>query len=166
MRSSRCSKPLTKSSRAFATLLITFVLISSGFALVAAQNTLTLTLDRNFGIGLPFGGIIQGTFTLHASGPDAVRNLTVYFNGGQVHFTTGNTLSWQFQTGDYPAGSTNITLLGIDDLGGTYHASMQVMFLSESMGALFFGVVMIVVVALVIVKYGPMLRKKQRAQSS
>jgi hypothetical protein len=55
-----------------------------------------MSINRNVGIGL--GGLIQGTFTLHGSGPEIVQNLTVYFNGNQVHFVTGNTITWQFDT--------------------------------------------------------------------
>jgi hypothetical protein len=66
-----------------------------------------MSINRNVGIGL--GGLIQGTFTLHGSGPEIVQNLTVYFNGNQVHFVTGNTITWQFDTANYASGSTNIT---------------------------------------------------------
>lgn len=140
-------------------LLITVGLIACGPMQAAAQNDLTLSLTRNFGLG--FGSIIQGTFTLHGSGPEAVQNLTVYFNGEQVHFVTGNTIAWQFHTGDHPAGSTNITLFGIDDTGVTYTASTNVMFLSEVMGTAIFGIVVVIVAVLILVKYGPMLRKKK-----
>lgn len=140
-------------------LLITAGLCVCGPVQIAAQSNLTLSLTRNFGIGL--GGIIQGTFTLHGSGPEAVQNLTVYFNGEQVHFATGNTIAWQFSTDDYPAGATNITLVGVDNAGETYVASTSVMFLSAALGATIFGIVIILVVVLVIAKYGPTIRKKR-----
>ena len=145
-------------------LLIAAGLIAYAPMQVAAQDDLTLSLTRNIGIGL--GGIIQGTFTLHGSGPEEVQNITVYFNGEQVHFANGNTLAWQFNTDDYPAGSTNITLLGVDNTGETYVASTSVMFLSAAMGTAIFGIVIVVVAVLIIVKYGPMLRKKKRSSSS
>ena len=69
----------------------------------AAQESLTLSLDRN--VGMHLGSIVQGAFTLRGSGPEAVQNLTVYFNGDEVHFVTGNTIGWQFNTADYPGGS-------------------------------------------------------------
>jgi hypothetical protein len=145
-----------------------FLLISVGlFACmsmqVSGQDSLTLTLDRNVGIG--FGTIIQGLFTLRGSGPAEVQNLTVYFNGEQVHFVTGNTINWQFHTGNYSAGSTNVTLFGLDDAGGTYSATREVFFLSEAMSTIVIGIIMALVVVLVIVRYGPMLRKRRAGTS-
>ena len=56
-------------------ILLVFGLVSSIPAQVAAQESLTMSINRNVGIGL--GGLIQGTFTLHGSGPEIVQNLTV-----------------------------------------------------------------------------------------
>jgi hypothetical protein len=145
--------------RILAVLLITAGLFACGPVKVSAQNDLTLSLTRNLGIGL--GGIIQGVFTLHGSGPETVQNLTVYFNGEQVHFATGNTIAWQFNTDDHPPGSTNITLFGVDNTGETYVAGTSVMFLSAALGAAIFGIVIILVAILAIAKYGPMIRKKR-----
>lgn len=142
-------------------LLITAALFVGVPMQVSGQGTLSLSVDRNIGIG--FGNIIQGTFTIRGSGPAEVQNLTVFFNGEQVHFVTGNTIAWQFNTGDYAPGSTNITLFGIDNSGGTYSASRDVFILSEAIAIVILGGVMVLVVILVIAKYGPMLRKKRAA---
>ena len=127
----------------------------------AAQGSLTLNLDRNFGTAL--GSLIQGTFTLRGSGPEEVQNLTVYFNGEQVHFVTGNTISWQFDTGDYASGAMNITLYGVDDVGGEYLASRQVTFLGGAASNIFTIAIISLVVVAVVCRYGPRiaeLRKK------
>ena len=128
---------------------------------VAGQESLTLSLNRNVGIHL--GSILQGTFTLRGSGPEAVQNLTVYFNGDEVHFVTGNTIAWQFNTADYPGGSTNITLFGVDDVGATYYATRQVTFIGGVVSnAITIGVITLVAV-LILAKYGSRLmamRKK------
>jgi hypothetical protein len=125
---------------------------------VTAQGSLTLSLDRNIGLGL--GPLIQGSFTLRGSGPEEVQNLTVYFNGEQVHFVTGNTIAWHFNTGNYPGGSTNITLYGVDDTGMEYHATRQVTFIG-GMVSNFFTIGILAFVAIVILaKYGPRLMKK------
>lgn len=145
-------------------LLITVSLFAGMPMQASGQESLSLSLTRNLGIGL--GNIIQGTFTLHGNGPADVQNLTVYFNGEQVHFVTGNTISWQFHTGDYTAGSTNITLFGVDASGETYRATRDVFILSEVMGTAILGGVMILVIILVIAKYGPMLRKRRAGSSS
>ena len=106
---------------------------------------------------MALGNMIQGTFTLHGSGPSNILNLTVYFNGDQVQFVSGNSISWQFDTANYPSGSTNITLFGVDDIGGTHSTSQEVFFIGGIMSTLFtFGILAIVVVA-ILVKYGPKL---------
>ncbi|MHA2353846.1 MAG: hypothetical protein ACXADC_01620 [Candidatus Thorarchaeota archaeon] len=150
---------------AFVGFLMISIGLFTGMPMQASgQGSLTLTLDRNVGIG--FGSIIQGLFTLRGSGPAEVQNLTVYFNGVQVHFVTGNNINWQFHTGDYGAGSTNISLFGLDNTGGTYSATTDVFFLSEALGSAVLGGVMILVVILIIVKYGPILRKKRAGSTS
>ncbi|MHA2601501.1 MAG: hypothetical protein AM324_005130 [Candidatus Thorarchaeota archaeon SMTZ1-83] len=145
-------------------LLITAALFVGVPMQVNGQGTLSLSVDRNVGIG--FGNIIQGSFTIRGSGPAEVQNLTVFFNGEQVHFVTGNTIAWQFNTGDYAPGSTNITLFGMDDSGGTYSTSRDVFILSETMAIVILGGVMVLVVILVVAKYGPMLRKKRAGSAS
>ncbi len=132
-------------------------MVSAIPAQVAAQEPLTMSILRNVGIGL--GGVIQGTFTLHGSGPEIVQNLTVYFNSDQVHFVTGNTITWQFDTANYPSGSTNITLFGVDDTGVTYVASEQVTIIGGvASNLLTFGIIALVVVIL-LDKYGSRLIK-------
>jgi len=129
--------------------------------LVSAQDTLTMSINRN--VGMAIGNMIQGTFTLHGTGPTNIQNLTVYFNDDQVHFVSGNAITWQFDTANYASGSTNITLLGVDDVGATHTTSQQVVFIGGVVSIfLTFGIIAIVVVA-VLVKYGPRLmglRKK------
>ncbi|MHA2432213.1 MAG: hypothetical protein ACXADO_03175 [Candidatus Thorarchaeota archaeon] len=126
---------------------------------VVAQNSLSLSLDRNFGMGL--GGLIQGTFTLRSTAPTSVQNLTVYFNGEQVQIVTGNTINWQFNTGDYPSGATNITLFGLDDGGVTYVGNTQVFFIGGVMSTLITVGIIALVTVLIIVRYGPMLRGRR-----
>ena len=119
---------------------------------VTAQEPLTLSLDRNIGTAL--GPLIQGSFTLRGSGPEEVQNLTVYFNGDEVHFVAGNTIAWQFNTADYPSGATNITLFGVDDVGVSYTASRQVTFLGGAASNIFTIAVISLVVIAVLCKYG------------
>ena len=110
-------------------LIIGMGLSSNVTTQVAAQETLTMTFSRNFGTAL--GDTMSGLFTLHCTGPEEIANLTVYFNDVEVHFVTGNIIAWQFHTSDFAEGATNITLAGIDDLGGTYLANRQVTFFAE-----------------------------------
>ena len=128
----------------------------------AAQESLNLTMNRN--VGMHLGSILQGTFTLIGSGPEAVQNLTVYFNGDEVHFVTGNSISWHFDTADYPSGSTNITLFGVDDVGTTYLATRQVTFIGGAASNIFTIVVIGLVAVLVLAKYGSRLMGLRKAK--
>ncbi|MHA1909023.1 MAG: hypothetical protein ACW98Y_17110 [Candidatus Thorarchaeota archaeon] len=138
------------------TLAITFLLIATiavSTTHVSAQDTLTFSLSRDFGTGL--GSSIEGTFSIHGSGPEVIIGLIVYFNGVEVHQVSGNTIDWQFNTADYPAGETNITLYGWDDQGETYVASQHVTILSSTVGtAITIGIIALVVV-LIVFRYVP-----------
>jgi hypothetical protein len=112
---------------------------------------------------MALGSMIQGTFTLHGSGPTNIQNLSVYFNDDQVHFVTGNTITWQFDTANYASGATNITLFGVDDVGGIYSTSQEVVFVGGLASTLLTGGIIAIVVVAVLAKYGPRLiamRKK------
>ncbi len=129
---------------------------------VAGQGSLTLVLDRN--VGMALGSLIQGAFTLRGSGPVSVQNLTVYFNGDEVHFVTGNSIAWQFNTADYPGGSTNITLFGVDDVGARYQATSQVTFIGGAVSNLITVGVIALVAVLILVKYGSRLLGLRKAK--
>jgi hypothetical protein len=79
----------------------------------------------------------------------------VYFNDVEVHFVTGNTISWQFNTGNYDGGATNITLIGIDNLGEVHSASQQVVFIGESLNTLITIGIIALVAVIILAKYGP-----------
>lgn len=142
-----------KTLRIICILFVTVALVSSLSMNVAGQDTLTFSVNRNVGIG--FFSYISGTFTLHGSGPDTIQNLTVYFNDVEVHFVAGNTISWQFNTGNYDGGATNITLIGIDNVGDVHSATHQVVFIGESLNTLIYIGVIALVSILILAKYGP-----------
>lgn len=129
------------------------VMIAISPAQVMAQDTLTFSLARNYGTGI--GSNLEGTFTLHGTGPEVIVGLIVYFNGVEVHSVASNTISWQFVTTDYPSGATNITLYGWDDDGGSYVTSQQVTFLGESISTGITVGIIALVFALVLVRYVP-----------
>ena len=138
-------------------ILVSFSLL---VAPTTAQNTITIGLTRNFGIGI--GGLIQGTFTLTASGSEDIQNLTVYFNSEEVYYSEGNSLSWQFITGDYPSGTTNITVIGLDNLGNEYTGNYNVTFLGPfETNLIIFGIFSLIVIIL-IVRFRSHLTKKQK----
>ncbi len=147
------SKNFHTTQRVALTLLIGITLSSLIPMNVLAQDTLSLSINRSF--GMAFGDYISGSFILQGSGPETIQNLTVYFNGDEIYFAAGNSVSWQFNTADYPGGPTNITLMGIDDLGDIYFISSHVVFIAEGVGTIITGGIIILVVVLVAAKYLP-----------
>ena len=146
-----------KSLRIICVLFVSVALVSSLSLNVTGQDTLTFSINRNVGMG--FGTYISGTFTLHGSGPDTIQNLTVYFNDVEVHFVTGNTVSWQFNTANYEGGATNVTLVGITDTGTSYDSTQTVVFIGESLNAMIGIVIIALVSVLILAKYGPRIMK-------
>jgi len=141
-------------------LFVTVGLVSTLPMNVIGQDTLSFSLDRNVGFG--FVGYISGTFTLHGTGPDTIQNLTVYFNEVEVHFVTGNTISWQFHTGNYEGGATNITLMGIDESGTPHYASRMVVFIGEALNTMIYIGVFALVGVLCLAKYGSRLMRPRK----
>lgn len=144
---------MNRRSALFGFTLLAIVMMAMAPPQVAAQETLTFSLTRNFGTGL--GSTIEGTFTLVGSGPEAIVGLIVYFNGAEVHEVTGNTISWQFVTSDYPSGPTNITLYGWDDEGESYVTSQQFTFLAETSSNIITIAILGFVVIVLLIRYVP-----------
>ena len=142
-----------KTLRLICILFVSVALVSSLSLNVTGQDTLTFSINRN--VGMAFGNYISGTYTLHGSGPTSIQNLTVYFNGEQVHFVTGNTIAWQFNTANYEGGATNVTLIGITDTGTSYDSTQTVVFIGESINAIIIIVIITLVAVLLLAKYGP-----------
>jgi hypothetical protein len=142
-----------KTLRIICILFLTIGLVSSLSINAAGQDTLTFSINRN--VGMAFGNYISGTYTLHGSGPTSIQNLTVYFNGEQVHFVIGNTISWLFDTANYESGATNVTLVGITDTGTLYDSTQTVVFIGGAINTLITIGIIALVVVLILAKYGP-----------
>jgi hypothetical protein len=136
-------------------LFVSVALVSSLSLNVTGQDTLTFSINRN--VGMAFGNYISGTYTLQGSGPTSIQNLTVYFNGEQVHFVTGNTIAWQFNTANYEGGAMNVTLVGITDTGTSYDSTQTVVFIGDSVNTLITIGIILLVAVLILAKYGPRL---------
>ena len=146
-----------KTLRIICILFVTVGLVSSLSANVTGQDTLTFSINRN--VGMAFGNYISGTYTLHGSGPTSIQNLTVYFNDEQVHFVTGNTISWLFDTANYEGGATNVTLVGVTDTGTSYDSTQTVVFIGGEINTIITIGIIALVVVLVLAKYGPHLMR-------
>lgn len=141
-------------------LFVTVSLVSTLPMNVIGQDTLTFSMNRNMGMG--FGSYISGTFTLQGTGPDTIQNLTVYFNEVEVHFVTGNTIIWQFNTGNYESGSTNITLIGIDESGTSHFTSRMFVFIGGALNTLITIGILALVSVLCLAKYGSRLMRLRK----
>ncbi len=141
-------------------LFVAVGLISALPMNVMGQDTLSFSLDRNVGMG--FGSYISGTFSLHGTGPDTIQNISVYFNEVEVHFVTVNTFSWQFNTGNYESGATNITLMGIDEFGTPHFASRTVVFIGDALNNIIYIGIFALVGVLCLAKYGPQLMRLRK----
>ena len=144
-----------KTLRIICVFFVSVALVSSLSLNVTGQDTLTFSINRN--VGIAFGNYISGTYTLQGSGPISIQNLTVYFNGEQVHFVTGNTIAWQFNTANYEGGATNVTLVGITDTGTSYDSTQTVVFIGDSVNTLITIGIILLVAVLILAKYGPRL---------
>jgi len=124
---------------------------------ISAQDTLAFTINRN--VGMAFGSYISGTYTISGNGPETIENLTVCFNDVEVHFVSGNTITWQFNTANYDGGATNITMIGITGSGETYTAFQVVVFIAESISTMVTIGIVALVAVLILAKYGPRLMR-------
>lgn len=150
-------QPNPKISRPVIVLLLTLGMLSFIPMTISAQDTLSFTVNRN--VGMAFGSYISGTYTINGIGPETIDNLTVYFNDVEVHFVTGNTIAWQFNTANYDGGATNITLIGITGSGEAYTASQVVVFIAEGISTMITIGILALVVVLILAKYGPRLMR-------
>lgn len=80
--------------------------------LAAAQTAqLDLRLSRDWG----FGGLdnkIQGTFSLHASGPEDLVEVRFLMDGAVIQLDTEPPFSYQFQTGAFDSGQHQLSAVG------------------------------------------------------
>ena len=146
-----------KTLRIICVLFVSIALVSSLSLNASGQDTLTFTINRN--VGMAFGNYISGTYSLQGSGPTSIQNLTVYFNGEQVHFVTGNTIAWQFDTANYEGGATNVTLVGITDAGVSYDSTKTVVFIGGAINTMITIGIIALVAVILLAKYGPKLMK-------
>ena len=96
----------------FAALFLALALSLAPLAAAAAQGqTLNLSLSRDFGYG-GFNGDIQGTFSLHASGPSTLVRVDFYLDDTQIGEVTKAPFTLQFVTDNYPRGTHSLYAIG------------------------------------------------------
>ena len=89
-------------------LLISLILIFSSFTISQAQqDEYRLNVNRTFGYGN--GSDIRGTFTLSIAGPGDILSVKYLIDDQVIAETTGDALSYTFQTSQYPDGWHNLS---------------------------------------------------------
>ena len=86
-----------------------------GTAVAQTNDTLTLSLRRDFGAG--FGSSIQGTFSFRASGPDNLVRVIFYIDDQVVGEASEAPFRLQFKTENYPLGVHTLHAVGITEDG-------------------------------------------------
>ncbi|MBP7998735.1 MAG: hypothetical protein KA314_13880 [Chloroflexi bacterium] len=81
-------------------------------SLVQAQDEpdFRIRLSRDFGTDL--GGRIEGTFSIHASGPDNLISVIFYLDETSIGEDTEPPFRLQFQTGSFPPGNHTLSAVG------------------------------------------------------
>ena len=98
-------------------LLISLILIFSSFTISQAQqDEYRLNVNRTFGYGN--GSDIRGTFTLSIAGPGDILSVKYLIDDQVIAETTGDALSYTFQTSQYPDGWHNLSAV-IEKTDGT-----------------------------------------------
>ncbi|MBN1440766.1 MAG: hypothetical protein JW929_15270 [Anaerolineales bacterium] len=94
----------------------------SAFPVLAQEETLTMSLSRDWGYG-GFGGDIQGTFSFHVRGPDNLVRVEFFIDELLVGEDATAPFSLQFVTDSYPDGPHELYAIGHTDDGKTLRSN-------------------------------------------
>jgi hypothetical protein len=96
-------------------LALAFCLLATVTA-AAQADTLTLSLSRDWGYG-GFGGDIQGTFSMRASGSAGVARVEFYIDETKIGEASKPPYNLQFVTDNYPLGAHALYAVGFTNEG-------------------------------------------------
>ncbi len=132
-------------------LLLSLILVSS----VAAQGEpLNLSLSRDFGYG-GFNNDIQGTFSLHASGPSTLARVDFYIDNTLIGEVAKAPFALQFITDNYPLGVHSLYAVGFTSDGQQLSSpKINRTFVSASSGT---GATIRIVIPILVLVFGAML---------
>lgn len=84
---------------------------------VLAQDEpeVSIRLSRDFGTGI--GSRIEGTFSIHATGPDNLERVEFYLNGESIGEDAESPFRLQFHTGSFSPGDYVISVVGFTTEG-------------------------------------------------
>lgn len=75
------------------------------------EPSLSIRLSRDFGTGI--GSRIEGTFSIHATGPDNLTSVVFYLNDETIGEDNEAPFRLQFRTGSFPPGDYVISAVGM-----------------------------------------------------
>jgi DNA-directed RNA polymerase subunit RPC12/RpoP len=96
------------------TLLLCFAIVAPAAA--QSDNTLVLRLSRDFGFA-GGSGQIQGTFTMHVTGPANLAQVDFLIDGKSIGKVAQAPFNLQFNTGNYPLGAHKLSAVGLTSDG-------------------------------------------------
>ena len=126
-------------------LTVSLLAISVAFA---QSGTLSLTLSRDWGYG-GFNNDIQGTFSMHVTGPDTLVKVEFYIDDTKIGEDTQAPFALQFITDSYALGVHTMSAVGITSDGQQLKSnSITANFVEpQSVGKFIIPILVIVVVA-------------------
>ena len=120
---------------------------------LAQENSLTMTLSRDWGYG-GFGGDIQGTFSFHVRGPSEIVRVEFYIDEQMIGEDTQAPFDLQFVTDNYPLGEHELYAVGYAADGTSLRSnSAHPIFVSPSEGG---QAALKIVIPLLVVVFGAM----------
>lgn len=122
-----------------------------------AELTITYRVTRDFGMG--FGNYIQGTFTIHVTGPNDLLRVEFYLDDVLMKNDMDHPFSWQFNTDSFGTGMHEFKITGYSSNNqGTVTYSKTVVSL---LGTLFMLFIILTVVAAIKYVLVPTIKKKR-----
>ena len=120
----------------FSLLLIFILLLSLSFPVLAqSQEGVTLRMTRDFGYSSLGSSQIQGTFTLHVTGPASLTRVDFYIDETKIGDLSQAPFNLRFVTDNYPLGMHRIYAVGFQADGTqTQSNQIQANFVSASTG--------------------------------
>jgi len=92
-------------------------------AVFAQTPALALKLSRDFGYG-GFNGDIQGTFSMHVTGPADLARVVFYIDSTAIGEDTQAPFAVQFVTDNYPTGQHEMYAVGYSSNGHEYQSNV------------------------------------------
>ncbi len=113
-------------------LVLLIMMISSFTSASLASADGGLSLKMNKIVGTAYLDKKEGTFKITGTGPASIVNLTLTFNGTEVHFAEENSLEYKFDTEDlekYPANEMlkdiDVLVFDIQDVGVRFYTYLS-----------------------------------------